>query len=65
MTTPYETTGNELRDRIVALAPDHPEIMEMDSAWDLFGVEGFDCSDLGPSLVQAQWALSSAKQLLK
>ena len=57
----YATTGHELRDRIVALIPTHPEIMQIENAFDLFKVEGFKCDDLGPSLAQAQWALSAAK----
>ena len=52
----YAGIANDLCDRIVALIPDHPEIMDMTSAWDLHGVEGFDCSDLRPSLFQATWA---------
>jgi len=58
----YESTGNELADRILALIPSHPEILEMDDAWGLFKVDGFSCDDLAPSLAQAQWALSNAKK---
>ena len=57
----YTSTAEQLRDRIVALIPDHPEILEMVEAFDLFKVEGFQCKDLDPSLAQAQWALSAAK----
>jgi len=57
----YESTGNELADRILALIPSHPEILEMDDAWGLFKVDGFSCDDLAPSLAQAQWALCNAR----
>ncbi len=58
----YEATGHQLRDRIMALIPAHPEILDMTSCWDLFRVEGFQCSDLGPSMAQAGWALTEAKR---
>ena len=57
----YGGIANALRDRIAALIPEHPEIMEMDSPWDLFDIEGFDCKDLAPSLYQAAWALANAR----
>jgi hypothetical protein len=59
----YENTANELRDRIIALIPDHPEILTMRSPWDLFKIDGFKCDDLGPSMAQAGWALSAAKNI--
>lgn len=58
----YTNVANELRDRIVALIPTQPQILNLESCWDLFKVPGFDCSDLGPSLAQAAWAFSAAKQ---
>ena len=58
----YETTADQLTARIVALIPAHPEILEIESAWDLFKIEGFDCADLQPSAFQAGWALSKAKE---
>ena len=61
--TCYAQTADELTHRIVALIPDNPHILTMESAWDLFKVEGFDCKDIGPSLAQAQWALSNAKRI--
>jgi hypothetical protein len=57
----YEATANELTRRIEKLIPDNPQILELDSPWDLFKVEGFECSDLGPSLYQAGFALAKAK----
>jgi hypothetical protein len=60
--TGYAATADTLRDRIVALIPDNPHIMDMDDPWSLFGVKGFDCSDLGPSLAQAAFALRAAQQ---
>ena len=53
----YEAAGNELRDRILALIPTHPEILEMDDCFKLFKVDGFKCDDLQPSLAQAGWAM--------
>ena len=52
---------DELVKRISELIPSHPEILEMDDAFSLFGVDGFKCDDLQPSLFQAQWALAKAK----
>ena len=40
--TMYETTARSLVERIVRLIPANPQIMQMKSAWDLFGVSGFD-----------------------
>lgn len=57
----YAETANELGRRILALIPTRPEILALESAWGLFKVPGFDCSDLDPSLAQAQAALSWAK----
>jgi len=59
----YAKTADELTARILALIPTAPEILTMESVWDLFKVEGFNCSDLGPSMAQAQWALSNAKRI--
>ena len=59
----YTATADTLTDRIRALIPSHPEIMEMESAWDLFKVDGFDCKDLNPSAFQAGFALGKAKEL--
>jgi hypothetical protein len=61
----YESTGNELRNRILALITDHPEILEMDDCFKLFKVEGFKCDDLQPSLAQAGWAMRSAQRLFR
>jgi len=58
----YAGTANALRDRIVALIETNPEIMDMESAWDLLKVEGFACDDLAPSAFQASWALKAAKE---
>lgn len=62
MNEAYEAVGHELRDRILALIPEHPEIMELEDTFDLFAIEGFDCSDLKPSLAQAGWALGAARK---
>ena len=58
----YESTANVLRDRITALIPAHPEILNMDSAFELFRIPCFNCDDLEPSIPQARWALNAAKQ---
>jgi hypothetical protein len=58
----YEATARELERRILALIPDHPEILDMINVWDLFKVPGFKCDDLGPSLTQATAALASVKK---
>jgi hypothetical protein len=58
----YELYANKLKDRILSLIPDHPEIMNIDSAWDLFKINDFNCDDLQPSAFQAQWALIKAKE---
>lgn len=57
----YETTVDELKDRILALIPKHPEIMTINSPFDLLGIEGFECGDLAPSHAQASFALSKAR----
>ena len=58
----YESTAVELKNRIKALIPSHPELIDMDDCWGLFAVEGFHCTDLGPSMFQAGWALSAAQK---
>jgi len=58
----YAATADALVERIKALIPAHPEILRMDSPWDLFAVPGFDCGDLRPSFMQATWALRAAQQ---
>lgn len=45
----YTAVGNILAERIAALIPDNPEIMEMESPFDLFKIDGFECDDLEPS----------------
>jgi len=65
MIGPYMTATDELTNRILKLIPDHPEIMALESPFDLFKVAGFDCKDLDPSLMQASFALSNARALYK
>lgn len=56
----YTQVGHELRDRIIELIRKNPAVANITSAWDLFAA-GLKCDDIGPSLAQAQWALSAAK----
>lgn len=53
----YEESGQELIKRIEALVPDHPEILTMESSWDLFKC-GLKCSDLDVTFAMASVALS-------
>ena len=59
----YESTADELVKRINELVPDHPEILQINSAWDLFKIPGFKCDDLHPSLFQASWALAKVQDM--
>ena len=62
MRFPYiEDPAYELVDRILALIPDHPEILEMKNPRDLFEIEGFECADLELEYNQAAWAFGRAK----
>lgn len=58
----YEGCAEEMKRRILALIPDHPEILDMNDVWDLFKVPGFYVDDLGPSMAQAMAALAAAQQ---
>lgn len=59
----YVGIANELQDRILALIPDHPNIMQLKDPWGLFKIPEFRCNDLGPSFSQASWALASAQKI--
>lgn len=62
----YDSTGHALRDRILALIPQHPEIMTCDDPGALFKIAPeFKCDDLQPSLFQAQWALAAAREAFR
>ncbi len=61
----YNSTANQLSDRILSLIPDHPEILTLTDIWDLLEVPGFNCQDLSPSMYQAGWALAKARQRYK
>lgn len=60
--TPYAAQANELRDRIIALIPDNPEILEFDSPGLLHNITGFSTEGLSVSWFQAAWALKSAQE---
>lgn len=59
----YQTTAEELVNRILNLIPKNPQILNMTDVWDLFKVPEFQCDDIGPSLAQASWAFQEAKRL--
>jgi hypothetical protein len=61
----YIDSANKLRDRIVDLIPERPEIMNIENTWDLLDVDGLSFSDLDPTLAQASWALEQAKIIHK
>jgi len=58
----YIDTADELSRRILLLIPKHPEILTMESPWDLFKIKEFSCKDLAPTMFQAGWALAKAKK---
>lgn len=58
----YKAVLEQLSIRIVDLIPAHPEILGMRNAFELFNIDGFDCSDLSPSLAQAAAALAGAQK---
>lgn len=59
----YRFTADLLTQRILALIPEHPEILTLTDAWQLFKVPGFECADLQPSMAQADAALIIAKAI--
>lgn len=60
----YVSSAEQLRDRIAALIPSHPEIMTCDGPFAIFKIApDFKCDDLQPSLAQASWALSAAREM--
>jgi len=61
----YIDTAEEVTQRILDFIPTNPQILKIDDAWDLFGIEGLSFKDLEPSLFQASFALSKAKALYK
>ena len=60
--TGYYRVLDELIERIEALVPEHPEILDLSDPFELFKVPGFACGDLDPSLAQASAALAEAKE---
>lgn len=59
----YVLTADVLVDRIRRLMVDHPEIQDIDNPFDLFGIPGFFCADIAPSLAQAGAALRVAQRM--
>lgn len=58
----YSSNAETLRDRIVALIPSNPKILELDNPFGLFKVPDLTINDLDLTLYQASWALGAAKQ---
>jgi len=56
----YAHIADKLTRRVLDLIPTHPEILTMQSPFELFKIKEFKCDDLAPSLNQAGWALSQA-----
>ena len=66
MTTPYGKQANAFRDYLIEFAEEHPEIADVQSASDLFKIDGFAVPDgLSLSYFQAGWALNAAKEKLR
>ena len=59
----YVKTADLMVERIRTVARTQPQILKLSDPWDMFKVPGFKCDDLEPSLFQASWALSKAKEL--
>jgi hypothetical protein len=62
MNTAYTSTLEKLVERIAALVPFQPQILTLQSCWDLFKVPGFQCADLAPSMAQAAAALAEVQR---
>lgn len=58
----YTACADELTKRIAALIPTHPEILTMESPWDLMKISEFKYNDLQPTFFQAAFALKKAVQ---
>lgn len=65
MNPAYASVAERLVERILQVAKERPEILDLTDAWDMFDVPGFWCRDIGPSMFQAQWALAEAKRRAK
>lgn len=61
----YKNSTMEIYRRILALIPNHPEILEIQNVYDLRDVEGFKSDDLGVSFAQVSGALSAAKEVYR
>ena len=58
----YTDIVDELTDRIYNLISKYPEILDIDDVWGLYNIKEFYCSDLRPTLSQAQYSLAKAKK---
>jgi hypothetical protein len=61
----YEKTANELVERILKVASEHPETMLLQDPWGLFNIPGFTTEGLDTTAAQAGWALTKAKEIWK
>jgi len=57
----YQATIEILYERIVKLLPQHPEILEMQSPFELFKIKEFNTLGLDTTLAQAVAVLSKIK----
>jgi hypothetical protein len=61
----YDRAAKELARQILALIPDHPEILDMTDPWGLFKVPGFRGDYLASSLAMAEAVLRKALEEAK
>ena len=58
----YVATFDRLAAYISSFVLEYPEILTMDEPGELFKIKDFDCSDINPSLAQAQIALRTVQK---
>jgi hypothetical protein len=57
----YESNAIIFMNRVMALIPENPHILTMESPSELLKIDGLEYEDLGLSFYQASWALGQAK----
>ena len=60
MSPEYEAAGQEIKRRILALIPSHPELLDLKSARDLGNIPDLKLDDIKPSYAMLQAALELA-----